>query len=258
MSKFQENIKHLIPRPKTPVVKPPMYRSIYTESVRRTYKSNNNLHKTMGYAEVELDPPSQFLKKHTRKEMRPFVEINKTKCCARKSIQRPCDGATTNASKKLPTKTRKNIRQTNIIDVIRRVPPLPKHRVQDTRNGHIIVLNEAGLEPTYVSKKNYGKTPSYIVKMYKEKEMAQLMETERKRAVKPSLRYLPEDERNELLNGLKTNWAELHKEFLLLPMLTDTVPKMKRKTMLEKQLNNLEKDIDLLERNPSIYVCQDV
>jgi len=36
--------------------------------------------------------------------------------------------------------------------------------------------------------------------MYKEKEMAQLMETERKRAVKPSLRYLPEDERNELLN----------------------------------------------------------
>jgi len=27
----------------------------------------------MGYAEVELDPPSQFLKKHTRKEMRPVV-----------------------------------------------------------------------------------------------------------------------------------------------------------------------------------------
>ncbi|XP_022171486.1 enkurin-like [Myzus persicae] len=257
MSKFQENIKHLIPRPKTPVVKPPMYRSIYTESVRRTHKSNNNCHKTMGYAEVELDPPSQFLKKHTRKDMRPSVEINKTRCCARKSIQRPCDGAATNVSKKLPTKTRKNIRQTNIIDVIKKVPPLPRHRVQDTRNGHVIVLNEAGLEPTYVSKKNYGKTPAYIVKMYKEKEMAQLMETERKRAVIPPFRYLPEVERNEMLNGLKTNWAELHKEFLLLPMLTDTVPKMKRKTMLEKQLNNLEKDIDLLERNPSIYVCQD-
>jgi len=27
----------------------------------------------MGYAEVELDPPSEFLKKHSRKEMRPFV-----------------------------------------------------------------------------------------------------------------------------------------------------------------------------------------
>lgn len=116
------------------------------------------------------------------------------------------------------------------------------------------------------------------MKMYKEKEMARLMETERKRAVKQPLRYLPEDERNELLKvrsvvsifcsslndkfacfaqGLKTNWAELHKEFLLLPMLTDTMPKMKRKTTLEKELNNLEKDIDLLERNSSIYVCQD-
>lgn len=37
------------------------------------------------------------------------------------------------------------------------------------------------------------------MKMYKEKEMAKLMETERKRAVRPPLRYLPEDERNELL-----------------------------------------------------------
>lgn len=47
--------------------------------------------------------------------------------------------------------------------------------------------------------KNYGKTPAYIVKMYKEKEMAHMMETERKRAVKPPLRYLPEAERNELM-----------------------------------------------------------
>lgn len=50
-------------------------------------------------------------------------------------------------------KARKNIPQMNIIDVMRRVPPLPKHRVQDTRNGHVIVLDEAGLEPTFVSKK---------------------------------------------------------------------------------------------------------
>lgn len=36
--------------------------------------------------------------------------------------------------------------------------------------------------------------------MYKEKEMATQMETERKRAIKPPLRYLPEEERSELLN----------------------------------------------------------
>lgn len=41
----------------------------------------------------------------------------------------------------------------NIIDVKRQVPPLPKHRVQDTRNGHVMVLDKDGLEPTYVMKK---------------------------------------------------------------------------------------------------------
>jgi len=39
------------------------------------------------------------------------------------------------------------------MEAINKVPPSPKHRVQDTRKGHVIVLNEAGLEPTYVSKK---------------------------------------------------------------------------------------------------------
>lgn len=57
--------------------------------------------------------------------------------------------------------------------------------------------------------------------------------------------------------GLKKNWKELQKEFQLLPMVTDTVPKIKRKTQLEKQLKELEKDIDLIERNPIIYVCRD-
>ncbi|XP_025419208.1 enkurin [Sipha flava] len=262
MNRCQENIKYLIPKPETPVIKPPMYRSVYTESVKNAYKSNKGCHRTMGYAEIQLDPPTQFLKKHTRKVLRPCVETLKNCKCTNKSNELPASDASY-AKKKPQTKThenqiQKNIRKKNIIDVIKRVPSQPKHRVQDTRNGHVIVLNEAGLEPMYVSKKNYGQTPSYILKMYKEKEMAKLMETERKRAVKPPLRYLPEDERNELLKGLKTNWAELHKEFLLLPMLTDTMPKMKRKTMLEKQLNNLEKDIDLLERNSSIYVRQDL
>lgn len=37
------------------------------------------------------------------------------------------------------------------------------------------------------------------MKMHKEKELAKQMEEERKRSIKPSLRYLPEEERNELL-----------------------------------------------------------
>lgn len=73
MDKCQENIRFLIPRPKTPVVKPPMHRSVYTESVKRAIDSNKCCHQTMGYAEVKLNPPSKFLKAHSRKVIRPFV-----------------------------------------------------------------------------------------------------------------------------------------------------------------------------------------
>lgn len=42
----------------------------------------------------------------------------------------------------------KNFIQMNITDVMRKVPPLPKNRVQDTRNGHITKL-----EPRHVFNK---------------------------------------------------------------------------------------------------------
>lgn len=42
-----------------------------------------------------------------------------------------------------------------------------------------------------------------------------------------------------------------------LPILTDTIPKMHRKSKLEADLKQLEKDIVLLERHPYIYVYDD-
>jgi len=81
MSEGQENIKYLIQRPKTPVVKPPMHRSVFNKSIKREYKSNRGCHQTMGYAEVKPNQPSKFLKKHTRKVIRPFVGKTKNKDC---------------------------------------------------------------------------------------------------------------------------------------------------------------------------------
>lgn len=47
--------------------------------------------------------------------------------------------------------------------------------------------------------KNFGKTPLYVKKIIKKNEMEKLAEVERIRAIKPPLRYLSLDERNELL-----------------------------------------------------------
>ncbi|CAI6355105.1 unnamed protein product [Macrosiphum euphorbiae] len=261
MSEGQENIKFLIQRPKTPVVKPPMHRSVFNKSIKRDYKSNRGCHQTMGYAEIKPNQPSKFLKKHTRMVIRPFVGTKKNTTFPGTSNalnpvypSRRCRKSERKFEEKTKTINR-NFLSENIVDVVRKVPPLPKHRVQDTRNGHTIVLDEAGLEPTFVCKKNFGKIPSYIKKIVKTNKTEKLAEVDRVRAIKPPLCYLSADERNELLTGMRYNWGELYTEFLLLPMVTDSVPKINRKSRLENQLNNLEKDINILEKYPSLYVC---
>lgn len=73
MNNYQENIKYLIQRPKIPVIKPPMHRSMFNSSIRREFKLNKGCHQPMGYAEVKVNEPSEFLKKKSRKVIRPFV-----------------------------------------------------------------------------------------------------------------------------------------------------------------------------------------
>lgn len=73
MANKQENIRCLYQTPVIPVPKPPMYYSPFTESVKREYKLNRDCHRTMGVAKVQLNSPSQFLKKNTRKVIRPYV-----------------------------------------------------------------------------------------------------------------------------------------------------------------------------------------
>jgi len=73
MSKLRENIIHLIRKPKTPVVKPPIHISIFNKAIKQEMNLRKKCHQTMGYAEVKLNGPSKFLKKQTRKVIRPFI-----------------------------------------------------------------------------------------------------------------------------------------------------------------------------------------
>lgn len=57
--------------------------------------------------------------------------------------------------------------------------------------------------------------------------------------------------------NLKNVWAELQREFQVLPVLNDTPPKIKRKEGLEAKLIEVEKDIKLVEENDRIYIMED-
>lgn len=71
----QEKIENQTPPEITPVAKPPLYRSAFMKSLRAKSRqhSDHHHHRTMGYSEVPLKPPSQFLKKNSRKVTIPNV-----------------------------------------------------------------------------------------------------------------------------------------------------------------------------------------
>jgi len=56
---------------------------------------------------------------------------------------------------------------------------------------------------------------------------------------------------------LKHKWEELQKAYQLLPILTDTIPKIQHKTKLDEELKQLENDIKTIECHPDIFVTDD-
>ena len=60
--------------------------------------------------------------------------------------------------------------------------------------------------------------------------------------------------RRVIIEGLKRNWEEIHHQYQGLSVVTDTAPKKNRKERMEAEMNQLEKDIELLEKHTAIYV----
>lgn len=67
-------------------------------------------------------------------------------------------------------------------------------------------------------------------------------------------KLISEGERQELLQGLKKNWEALQQIYKRLSLLTDTIPKKARKTQMENELKQIEKDMLFLENNRHIAV----
>lgn len=56
---------------------------------------------------------------------------------------------------------------------------------------------------------------------------------------------------------MKQKWEEVMKRFRRLPFLADTLPKAQKKARMERELQQLEKDIAIMEQHPHVYVYDD-
>lgn len=144
----------------------------------------------------------------------------------------------------------------NIKNISNMKPKEPEQRVVIDRIGTSKPL-KPGLEPIFIRSSHFGKAPRYLLNIINSDKKKYLTIKDESGIQKPKCRYITREERAELLKGLKQNWEELQKQYQGLPILTDTIPKMVRKDRIESNLKQIEKDIQLIERHPYIYVYDD-
>lgn len=125
----------------------------------------------------------------------------------------------------------------NAVQIINTKPPVRKKKVGKK------LIDEDPLK-----KEDYGKVSSYLINIKKELEKK---ENVKKQDVidEEKIAQEIEEKRNHLLTELKNKYDDINKEYMKISHVVDvnSIRKLKKKEKYEKELNELEKDIQKLE-----------
>ncbi|KAF2901522.1 hypothetical protein ILUMI_04663 [Ignelater luminosus] len=255
ITEHDENIYNSTKKSTTYHKKSPRYMSKFREPIKHEIATKiRKSHATMGLPRHPLPDPADFLKKNEgiRHRVSPIGSAKQISNLP--PVPKTAD--LLEEDKNRARRPKKNFISENVKYVLNLRTKEPDKKVVIDRFGVSKKLC-AGMEPRYIYSSTFGKTPTYLARFIKIKERNLQFKKDTSGTEQPKCRYITRDERDTLLAGLKENWEELQKMYQGLPILTDTIPKMHRKSKLEADLKQLEKDIVLLERHPYIYVYDD-
>ena len=223
---YEESVFGLIPPEPVRVVKQPLYVSKHPKIVVDKQAAAT-------FGKLEQKPhPTQFLKKHEKtlspvapEELRAFQHYDHIKPAVPPRSEKPVMGLVSH----------KNFITANAVDNILAVPKKISHD-----------------KPDFVHKPDYGKVPQYLhrvkAQVDEEYRMIRAMQ-EVPDETSSQLKVLGEQERQEILNGLKANWERINKEYQTLGFALDSVSKKKKKEEYERMLEQIEKDIAKLHKS---------
>ncbi|XP_060759540.1 enkurin-like [Neoarius graeffei] len=247
-----ESIYTLIPREEVKPEKAPRYTSKFREQVKQEKQQNKASNKTMGPAKVEMPSPDKYLLKHSKEpklpQKKPFFykDVQPRKPSIPAKTERPLTAV----------HTKRNFVRSNAMENIMAVPHKPQPAYIHTKHGDKELLENSGLVPKYIRKKDYGQTPKYLNQSQKVKRAQEEYDYYvNERMKEGAMTQFSDLERQKILHGLKKNWDELHHQYQGLSVVTDTLPKKQRKERLESQMKQLEKDIELIERYKTIHIA---
>ncbi|KAM3593917.1 uncharacterized protein V6R79_025432 [Siganus canaliculatus] len=240
----------LIPTEEVHTPKPPRYMSKHRPAVILEEKASKDAMRTMGPAKVELPSPDKYLKKHSKEpKLSEETDCPKEFCRSCTARKPPVPARTDHPPMGIQTKR-------NFIKTVTTTPAKPWATSMDAIKGHKQLLENSGLAPKYIKKKDYGEVPQYLLQRAEEQRRAQEEHDKlvREQREKGCLKQLSEEHRQTVLQDLRKNWEELQREYQGLPLITDTFSQRSHKQRLEVTLSALETDIDRIERFKTIYV----
>ncbi|KAM4533627.1 enkurin [Odontesthes bonariensis] len=248
----RESVYNWIPEEEEKIEKPKRYVSKFRPAVVLESKVTKDARRMMGPAKLELPSPHKYLKKHSKdpklsEKPQPSKDARSTCACTEK---KPAVPARTDPPP-MGIQTKRDFTKTTIF-----VPVKPKPTYVDTNKGHKELLENSGLVPKYLLKKDYGEAPLYLRQRNEAERRAQeendrLIREEREQA---AMHHLSDEERHAVLQDMKKNWDALHREYQGLSLIIDTLSKKAHKIRLEEAMKQLEQDISLFERCKTIYI----
>jgi len=265
----EESIYNLIPQKQETEVKRERYHSKFSPSVPPTgstfgpaataqigvtnlggshdFSSVSHKHKldyaSLGPKDSHFADPSAYLPKHVNDKTLPYP-----KKFVRHQLSPPKPAVVRKDDKpKLAQPSTKNFLISNAQSVMLAEPKrLPK-------------------KPNFLEKEDYGKVPDYLnqVKAQIESEKEQLRQLIQKeqdddQKQQPKMKLLPEEERLQLLEKLKAKWDQVNSAYqgMTHNTLMDTHGKLRRKEKFERELQELEKSIEKLNKK-YVYIHND-
>jgi len=133
--------------------------------------------------------------------------------------------------------TTKNFIVANAVEAILACPKKVKHEA-----------------PNFKDSENYGKVPRYLEKIKadikEEYEYIQRLQAEEEANRQNQVQEMTDTSQQELIDGLKKRWEKVNLAYQAQTHLTklDTLGKIRRKETCEKELSQLEKDIEKLSK----------
>jgi hypothetical protein len=106
---------------------------------------------------------------------------------------------------------------------------------------------------------DFGRVPEYIVERQREREEARARaEAAAKLAMEtpPGMKLMPDEERRATLEALEATQVRLNTELQRLPIVITSYAQRKRKSDLEKELDEVEAGIRLFSRS-KVYIADD-